>query len=101
MKKSIILVMGNSMALLGVLAVNALANILPINGMNTIFQQPSYRKTGMVLLCRRMAGPLYSWVLPRCWHFILPFALQSLLFLLLLSGLLLESSFGGKERSIP
>ncbi|MBL7842305.1 MAG: tryptophan-rich sensory protein [Cyclobacteriaceae bacterium] len=35
MKKSIILVMGNSMALLGVLAVNALANILPINGMNT------------------------------------------------------------------
>lgn len=35
MKKSIVLALGNSVALAGVLTVNALANILPINGMNT------------------------------------------------------------------
>jgi translocator protein len=35
MKKSVSLALGNSLALTGVLLVNALANILPINGMNT------------------------------------------------------------------
>lgn len=35
MKKSTVLALGNSVALAGVLTVNALANILPINGMNT------------------------------------------------------------------
>jgi translocator protein len=35
MKRLVMLALGNSLALAGVLAVNALANILPINGMNT------------------------------------------------------------------